>query len=474
MDNNLVSFVIDDHFEYPDDEFCFSPSEKYPEYPFEELSSIKNTVYEKVRQSFFQLGLDKEHYGTKDWNPFGDFIKPGNQVLLKPNWVMHINPRNDPLGMQCLVTQPSVIRAVLDYVFIALKGSGKIIVGDAPMYQCDFEVLQKSLSYNTLWNFFRSKSIDVKVLDFRNFIINRSQEISPEKQIVKNDGIIVDLANKSSLDDFSDEQIKKFKIFGYPSFLMHKGHSKGKHQFLVHQDIIRSDVIINMPKPKTHRKAGMTACAKNFIGINCRKEYLPHHRTGSTTFGGDEYPCWNIFKSIHAKIHEFQSKFSKSNKIITLIDKFTRGLELVFSLDKKYDGCWYGNDTLWRTIADLNKIVLYADKQGIIKDNRQRTIFNVCDMIISGEEEGPLRPTPKKVGAIVSGFEIAYLDCFIATLMGFDINKIKYIPYLLNKNNLEVNNLKIVLSNKICNLNSFNYNLKFKPTSGWIGHIENQ
>ncbi len=474
IDNNLVSFVIDNHFEYSNDEFYFSPSEKYPEYPFEELSSGKNTVYEKVRRSFFQLGLDKEHYGTKEWNPFGEFIKPGQQVLLKPNWVMHVNPRKDSLGMQCLVTQPSVIRAVLDFVIIALKGTGKIIVGDAPMYQCYFEELQKNLSYDKLWNYYYNKNISLEIKDFRNFIIDRSNKDDIIKKVSKDDGILVDLGDKACLDEFDEKQINKFKIFGYPSSLMHEGHSKGKHKFLIHQDVLNADVIINLPKPKSHRKAGMTACAKNFIGINCRKEYLPHHRDGAISSGGDEYPSKNIFKAIHAKIHELNSRFIKPNKVFRLIDKVTRGLELVFSINKKYDGCWYGNDTLWRTIADLNRIVQYADKQGIIKESKQRTIFNVCDMIISGEEEGPLRPTPKKVGAIVSGFEIAYLDCFIATLMGFDINKIKYIPYLLEKNNLDRNALKIALQDKTINFDNFDLNLNFKPTSGWQGHIEKQ
>ena len=43
------------------------------------------------------MGLDKEHYGTKDWNPFAGIIKAGNAVVIKPNFVIHHN------GVQALV-----------------------------------------------------------------------------------------------------------------------------------------------------------------------------------------------------------------------------------------------------------------------------------------------------------------------------------------------------------------------------------
>lgn len=47
----------------------------------------------------------------------GAIIRPGMNVLLKPNWVLH---RNETSTLESLVTHPSVIRAVPDYVAIAL------------------------------------------------------------------------------------------------------------------------------------------------------------------------------------------------------------------------------------------------------------------------------------------------------------------------------------------------------------------
>lgn len=41
--------------------------------------------------------------------------------------------------------------------------------------------------------------------------------------------------------------------------------------------------------------------------------------------------------------------------------------------DKKYwKGSRYGNDTIWRKIIDLNRIMIYADQNGIMTDKVQR------------------------------------------------------------------------------------------------------
>ena len=87
-----------------------------------------------------------------------------------------------------------------------------------------------------------------------------------------------------------DKYWKKYGITNYNLKEMHAHHREGIHEYLIPKVVFDADVIINMPKPKTHRKAGITACMKNFVGINSKKEYLPHHRNGSMNNNGDEYP----------------------------------------------------------------------------------------------------------------------------------------------------------------------------------------
>ena len=65
----------------------------YPEYPWgkDEISSIPNDVYDMLRNTLYGMGYDKANFGKCNWNPLGNVIKPGQTVLLKPNWVSHKN-----------------------------------------------------------------------------------------------------------------------------------------------------------------------------------------------------------------------------------------------------------------------------------------------------------------------------------------------------------------------------------------------
>ena len=47
----------------------FHPSERFPEYPFEDLSSEPNDVYTGFRDLLITLRLDEAHFNTKEWNP---------------------------------------------------------------------------------------------------------------------------------------------------------------------------------------------------------------------------------------------------------------------------------------------------------------------------------------------------------------------------------------------------------------------
>jgi hypothetical protein len=72
-------------------EIPFHPSKRYPEYPFEHHGTT-NRVYDAIRTLFFRLGLDRTHYNMPSWNPLGQYISPGDSVVIKPNLVRHYNP----------------------------------------------------------------------------------------------------------------------------------------------------------------------------------------------------------------------------------------------------------------------------------------------------------------------------------------------------------------------------------------------
>jgi hypothetical protein len=147
--------------------FPFGPGGPLPEFPRAEAGP-PNPVFAAVRRCLCRLGLDREHFGTPTWNPLADLIEPGQQVLIKPNWVLHAHPRGR--SMEALVTHTSVLRAVIDYVLLALRGRGRLIIGDAPIQSADFGRLVNATGITRLLDRLQTTGVDVNVRDFRENI----------------------------------------------------------------------------------------------------------------------------------------------------------------------------------------------------------------------------------------------------------------------------------------------------------------
>lgn len=475
-------------YRYPDSLQYFRPSVMYPEYPFkhDEISSTENECYHAVREALRLLKLDDEHFGTADWNPLGSFVLPGQTVLIKPNLVRDKNILKDG-GTACLYTQPAVAAPVIDYVCVALKGQGKIIVGDAPMQECDFEALKQESGYNKLIAFYRNKGIDIEMVDFRELTSIVENGVH-KSQINKNaTGRVIDLAEESEFYGTPDSELKKMRITNYDPRILAQHHTETVNEYYVSDYVLGADVVINMPKPKSHRKAGATISLKNFVGINVRKEYLPHHTVGATAEGGDEYFNKSIVHKCRSQLIDIKNELSSEKMYgwARLCRMPIRACSLLMKLgDNKYsEGSWYGNHTISRTIADLNKIVLYADKNGKMQPIPQRKIFIVADMIISGEKEGPVCPSPKDVGIIAAGANPVMFDMAISSLMGFDY---KRIPAIMNAQSvhgqyklMNTDECEPIFASNDLNLDGATLSnlrredmLHFIPSSGWLGHIE--
>ena len=447
MNNNV--YIIDTKHTKYNNNVVFNPSKKYPEGLNINISSDP-LIYDKVRELFLTMKLDKKNIGTDYWNPFSEFIRNGNTVVIKPNLVKHINSSISGTT-DSLITNFSIIRPIIDYCIIALKGTGRIILGDAPVQECIFEEVVNINNLKSAINIYNKKGYKIELIDFR-------KHNNPELKCQ-----IVSLGEDSSLAEV-DDYCDKYAITNYNLKNMHKHHQKGIHEYLIPEDILEADVVINLPKPKTHRKAGITACMKNFVGINSKKEYLPHHRNGSIKDHGDEFPENNLIKKLESKIKNYTYL---NNFFLKIINKFLRFVLKLTKKNKYMEGSWYGNDTIWRTILDINKIITYADKHGNMTNQHQRIIFNLADMIISGEKEGPLLPSNKPVGYLVCGFNQLDVDDVICGIMGFDSHKIKYINngYKLTKYPLSKNKYKVYDHKGPTNISK--YQINFEPTNGW-------
>lgn len=480
--DSIVSFVKTKP-KYPT-EIPFHPGEKYPEYHFEEVSDQSNFAYDAVRQSLCALGFDRKNFGKKTWNPLGELVKPGNTVVVKPNFVRHFHGLG--LGLDSLVTHGSVIRAVLDYVLIALKDKGRIIIGDSPLQAGDIHDVARVTGLPQIIDFLETKTkVEFEVIDFRKERAYKDSQgrIMRKEQLAGDPRgyAAVQLNEQSELTEL-DEHYQKYRVTQYNPEEMPKHHHKNHHEYLVPKSVLSADVFINLPKLKTHRKSGITASLKNLVGINGSKDWLPHHRIGSKKEGGDEYlnPGWR--KSILRRLNEAIDTSSnyKKVKFLSFIRKAIMSTkDLLPMKDSYFEGSWYGNDTLPRTIVDLNKIIFFADKEGMLKKTKQRQYLSIIDGIIGGEKDGPMNPIPIESGVILSGTDPVVLDTAVARFMGFDWRKIPMIAYAYRSKGYPITTIKpegvnIIVDQKLLDLEMFykEYHMNFEPSSGWKGAIE--
>jgi uncharacterized protein (DUF362 family) len=422
ISRGLVSFARDEKSTYP--LAPFSPGERYPEYPFGDIGPQPNPVYDLVRKSLIQLGLDMERAGTALWNPLGELIRPGDVVVVKPNWVLHENRGSGTLN--ALVTHPSIVRAVLDFVYIALGKEGTVVVGDAPLQSCDIDLLWKSQDWLTIPRFYEAHSkFKVVLEDWRLELYHRDGKLTFRKELRPTDDrfLVVNLGWDSLLEPVAHDY-KNFRVTNYDPAALQQHHRPGRHEYCVSRRILEADVVLNVAKLKSHRKAGMTGCLKNLVGINGHKSFLPHHRRGPASQGHDEYPRANALKSVRTSIEELRDvASSRTSQVLFSVLHKIPDLVLAFG-DRISEGSWFGNDTLWRTILDLNRIARYADRAGQIKSSPQRRVFCMVDAVIAGESEGPLEPSDLHCGAIFAGMGPLAVDAAAARFMGLAVDEI--------------------------------------------------
>ena len=481
-----------DVLSYPSSEYCFSPSKIFPEYPFSSgtLSQKDNTVYDMIRELFKIAELDFANFGSGSWNPLGEFIYPGATVLLKPNWVENKNKNNIDDSLSCLVTNPSVVRAVIDYAIIALKGKGRIILADAPMQGCDLSELFRITGYDKLFHFYKEQNIDIEIYDLRKYSVTQKYKgvISQPKMTENSSGsVLVDLGSRSMHSE-KDNQNPHYKVEDYLMNTTKEYHSKGVHRYEINKHVLEADIIINLPKPKTHRLAGITAAMKNFVGITYDKACLPHRIEGDIESGsGDAYKKRSFFKKQMSFFNERRTANaiqgrSNSAYVDALLMKGSYLLGSISSGDKYRIGSWYGNDTIWRTAVDLNNIVMHCDKNGVYHDEIIRKVISIGDMIISGEKEGPVGPTPKALGILLMSDNQLAFDATVCHIMGFFKRK---LPMFYNEEVLELfgfpNVKKLEETLVSSNIKALNHKLDeirfpekwhFEPHPCWKGYIE--
>jgi hypothetical protein len=105
-----------------------------------------------------------------------------------------------------------------------------------------------------------------------------------------------------------------------------------------------------------------------------------------------------------------------------------RGRGLAGGGAKIRNGNWQGNDTCWRMALDLNRALLFADRDGALREaGRRKPYYCIVDAMIAGEGNGPLDPTPVQAGLLIAGDNPAHIDAVAARLMGFAIDRLPIV-----------------------------------------------
>jgi len=359
-------------------------------------------------------------WSTEGKGPLRDLIPPGARVLIKPNFVLDHNQSNG--GMDPMITHQSVVKAVVN---AALQtDAAEVVVGDAPIQTCDFDALLETTGLGT-WaeTVQKADSRFQGVKDFRRTTAQyvNGVRVAEENKLPEENFVLFDLASESLLEPITDEK-DDFRVTCYDPRLMAKTHGKGRHRYLVARDVLDADVVINLPKLKTHKKAGITCALKNLIGINGNKEYLPHHRIGGAALGGDCYPGNSRVKRMleyAADQQNLTDSGTKGRVWGSVATQLNRMLHMMGD-NLGIEGSWSGNDTIWRTGLDLNRVLLYGQTDGSMSDTPRRRVVHVADAIVAGQGDGPLSPQPLPLGLLFAGNNAACMDWFGSLLLGYD------------------------------------------------------
>jgi uncharacterized protein (DUF362 family) len=463
----------------------FDPPARYPEAPYPTGVDVENQVYPLVRETMRLLGMDASHYGRREWNPLGEVICPGDRVVIKPNFVLDRNYGRGPV--EAVITHASVLRAIADYVLIALQGRGELIIADAPQMNCRWAPLQTANGIGLVAEHLRSvcTSRDGIAFDLRDLrqeettyrwgiVWKRKRLRPPEARTID-----VDLGDRSLLYGIDVSRLYGADYKRSTTVSAHRNH----HRYRIAKELLNADVVISVPKLKVHSKVGTTLNIKNMVGINTDKNYLAHYRVGSASRGGDEFsnPAWDDLVD-RWLMDWLLGRMWRVGKYPFVVWRAVRSIiRTIFPAKVRSFayGNWHGNDTAWRMAVDLNRVLLTADCSGLLHATPQRRYFSFIDGIVGGQGNGPLSPDAYHSGVILAGANPLTVDWVATRLMGLNPDRIPMYTQAATEQKKFISGFAVEDIEVTCNPSTWNDLLmreepifRFATAPGWRGAIE--
>jgi uncharacterized protein (DUF362 family) len=416
-----------------------------------------------------------------------DFIRCGDRVVLKPNWVKeHDERRPGPGQWEHVVTHPDVIEAVVHWVAPRLRGTGSITLCDAPQTDSSFASLRRYCGLDQMVDRCRAlwPSLTIRLLDLRPEEWRAVDGVTVSQTELPGDPLGSTHVRLNADSEFVGYQgLGQLYGASYNMAETNQHHRESTHEYLLCRTPMDADVLINLPKLKCHKKVGLTCALKNLVGINANKNWLPHHTEGTPDQGGDQFPAGTLKAKIErswmARIKRVLFGRRWLSRAFVPIKKLGRW---VFGDTGKIvrSGNWHGNDTCWRMVVDLNKCFFHFDGEGRRRADPIRYLA-VVDAIVAGEGNGPMSPDPKPCGLIVAGVNSLAVDSVCCALMGFDWRKVKLLTGAFAVKRAPIANFEQSAIQVISNVASRSKKLsafrladsfRFKPHFGWAGAVE--
>lgn len=416
-----------------------------------------------------------------------DFIRPGDHVVLKPNWVKeHDERRPGPDQWAHVITHPAVIEGVLHWLAPRLQGRGQVTLCDAPQTDSSFATLRRYCDLDALLARARERwpSLRFELLDLRPEEWHAVDGVTIGRTELPGDprgSTQVRLNEASEFVGFHG--LGQLYGASYDMAETNERHHGARHEYLLCRTPMEADVLINLPKLKCHKKVGLTCALKNLVGINANKNWLPHHTEGTPEQGGDQFPAPTLKAKLeHSWMGRLKRLLADRQALRVLLVPLKKMGRLVFGDTQKVvrSGNWHGNDTCWRMVVDLNKCFFHFDAEGRARPQAARYLA-VVDGVIAGEGNGPMTPDPKPCGVIIAGRNPAAVDSVCCALMGFDWRQIRLLRGVFATRIQPVTAFAHeaidVRSNRTQHakpLREFkpSDSFHFKPHFGWVGAVE--
>jgi uncharacterized protein (DUF362 family) len=422
---------------------------------YEDPAAVARAVSECIRLSGVRLA---------------DWVRPGETVLLKPNWVKAEHPRFAD-GWRTVMTGTPVVEALAFEVWRAMEGRGRIVVADAPQTDSSFAAIDACLGLRAMEARLRAFGLDATVVDLRQEEWVQRDGVIAERRALAGDPagyVAFDLGARSAFAGHAGAG--RYYGADYDAGEVNRHHSGGRHEYLLARTAVEADVVISIPKLKTHKKTGITAGLKNLVGVNGDKNWLPHHTEYGWHEAGDERPAGDWRMRLERGMARGLRRLNRAVPGLGPVVLFGETEEVVRS------GNWHGNDTCWRMCLDLNQLVLYGLADGSLGSARRRYLV-LGDGLIAGEGAGPMNPDPVAAGLLLFGTDAASVDAAAATLMGFDVERIPLVREAFGGVSVGEDWRPVRLRSNVAGwaercLPEVEETYHFKPHFGWRGEIE--